>query len=92
MFELNYKRPPYSYQGEAISALAYGSGLSIGGFSMTIFGACWIMDVSTFPEVSIKLKEMMGESSERNKVTNMELDEDTKKVTEALESLFNRRE
>lgn len=87
MFQLNHKPPPFSYKGEVINALAYGTGLSTGGFAMLAFGLCWIWDVSTLPELAAKLKALMGES-QRPIISNMELDEDTKKVAEALEEML----
>lgn len=54
------------------------------------FGLCWIWDVSTLPELGTKLKQLMGDESKPvSSATNMELDEDTKKVAEALEAMFS---
>lgn len=58
---------------------------------MLAFGLCWIWDVSTLPELGKKLRQIMGDSSESNETafsTNMELDEDTKKVADALEAML----
>lgn len=90
MFQLNHKQPHFSYQGEAASALAYGTGLATGSFAMLILGTCWIWDVSTFPEFTLKVKRLMGEDqSKASDITNMPMDDDTKKVVDALESLLS---
>lgn len=90
MFQLNHKPPPFSYKGEVVNALAYGTALSTGGFAMLGFGLCWIWDVSTLHELGAKLKQLMGDESKPvSSATNMELDEDTKKVAEALEAMFS---
>ncbi|KAG0670722.1 Altered inheritance of mitochondria protein 11 [Kluyveromyces marxianus] len=82
--------PPFSYKGEVVNALAYGTALSTGGFAMLGFGLCWIWDVSTLHELGAKLKQLMGDESKPvSSATNMELDEDTKKVAEALEAMFS---
>ncbi|SCU89133.1 LAMI_0D12508g1_1 [Lachancea mirantina] len=89
MFQLNHKPPPYSYQGEAISALAYGTSLATGGFAMLVLGTCWIADISSFPEFAITAKRLMGNTSESvTSIDDLKTDEDTRKVTEALEKLL----
>ncbi|QEU61363.1 Aim11 [Kluyveromyces lactis] len=91
MFQLNHKPPPFSYKGEVVNALAYGTALSTGGFAMLGFGLCWIWDVSTLKELGNKLRELMGDSSDKDKLvsTNMDLDEDTQKVADALEAMLS---
>lgn len=89
MFQANHKQQAYSYQGEAVSALAYGTGLATGSFAMLVLGTCWISDISTFPEFSMKIKQLMGDQDKKYSVTNMDMDEDTKKVADALESLLS---
>lgn len=90
MFQLNYKSPPFSYQAEAASALVFGTGLAVGGFSMLVFGSCWVWDISTFPEFSLKAKLLMGQDSKLDSsLTNMPLDDDTAKVVEQLERLLD---
>lgn len=89
MFQLNYKSPPFSYQAEAASALVLGTGLAVGGFSMLIFGSCWLSDISTFPEFSLKARQLMGQDPvPDSKLTNMPLDEDTAKVVDQIEKLL----
>ncbi|CCE91055.1 uncharacterized protein TDEL_0C01660 [Torulaspora delbrueckii] len=89
MFQLNYKSPPFSYQAEAASALVFGTGLAVGGFSMLVFGSCWLSDISSFPEFSLKAKQLMGQDPiSDSKLTNMPLDDDTAKVVDQLERLL----
>lgn len=89
MFQLNYKSPPFSYQAEAASALVFGTGLAVGGFSMLVFGSCWLADISSFPEFSLKAKQLMGQDPiSDSKLTNMPLDDDTAKVVDQLERLL----
>lgn len=52
IFHTNNNPPNQIYQGEATKALALSSGLSVGLFSMFIFGGCWFYDVSTLKEFS----------------------------------------
>lgn len=52
MFHTNNNPPKQMYQGEAAKALILSSGLSVGLFSMAIFGGCWINDISTLQEFS----------------------------------------
>ncbi|CDO95010.1 unnamed protein product [Kluyveromyces dobzhanskii CBS 2104] len=91
MFQLNHKPPPFSHKGEVVNALGYGTALSTGGFAMLGFGLCWIWDVSTLKELGNKLKQLMGDGSEKDKLipSNMELDKDTQKVADALEAMFS---
>ncbi|QLL31692.1 hypothetical protein HG536_0B05570 [Torulaspora globosa] len=89
MFQLNYKSPPFSYQAEAASALVLGTGLAVGGFSMLLFGSCWIWDISTIPEFSLKAKRLMGQDlTSEEALINMPLDDDTAKVVDQIESLL----
>lgn len=89
MFQLNYKSPPFSYQAEAASALVFGTGLAVGGFSMLLFGSCWIWDISTIPEFSLKAKGLMGqELTSDEALTKMPLDDDTAKVVGQIEKLL----
>lgn len=91
MFQLNYKPPTFSYQGEATSALVFGTGLATGGFSMLVFGTCWIWDISTFQEFSLKAKHLMGQdTNSESSLTNMPLDVETAKVVQQLEELFKK--
>lgn len=92
MFQLNYKHPPISYQGEAASALAMGTGLAVGGFGMVTFGTCWIWDISSLSEFSIKVQRLMGQepNSLESSLTNMPLDDDTAQVVGKLEALISR--
>ncbi|SMN18257.1 similar to Saccharomyces cerevisiae YER093C-A AIM11 Protein of unknown function [Maudiozyma saulgeensis] len=52
IFHSNNNPPKSIYQGEATKALMLSSGLSLGLFSMFIFGGCWIYDISTLKEFS----------------------------------------
>lgn len=89
MFQLNYKSPPFSYQAEAASALVLGTGLAVGGFSMLLFGSCWIWDISTIPEFSLKAKRLMGQDlTSEEDLLKMPLDDDTAKVVDQIESLL----
>ncbi|KAL6937840.1 hypothetical protein ACO0RG_004364 [Hanseniaspora osmophila] len=96
MFENNYKVPPFSYQYESISALLYGSAFSIGGFGMFVTGACWMNNISTFPEFSKTLKlALLGEegveelNKQMNALNSQPLDEDTKGVLEVIENAWS---
>lgn len=86
MFQLNYKPPPFSYKGEATSALALGSGLATGGLAMVIFGGCWIADISTFPEFSFKLKKLMGQESDSSQFS---MDTETTQIINQLERILS---
>ncbi|QLQ79206.1 hypothetical protein HG537_0B05530 [Torulaspora globosa] len=89
MFQLNYKSPPFSYQAEAASALVLGTGLAVGGFSMLLFGSCWIWDISTIPEFSLKAKRLMGQDlTSEETLVNMPLDEDTAEVVDQIQNLL----
>lgn len=85
MFQLNYRAPPFSYRGEAASALVLGTGLATGGLSMMIFGSCWIADISTFPEFSFKLKRLMGQESDPSQLP---MDKETAQVVDQLEQIL----
>lgn len=93
MFQLNYKHPPISYQGEAASALAVGSGLATGGFAMALFGSWWIWDISSLSEFSAKLRKLMGQNPETldDSLSNMPLDKDTSEVIGQIEALMNKK-
>lgn len=89
MFQLNYKSPPFSYQAEAASALVFGTGLAVGGFSMLLSGCCWIWDISSIPEFSLKAKSLMGQDmTSEAALSAMPLDDDTAKVVDQIESLL----
>lgn len=86
MFQLNYRPPPFSYKGEAASALVLGTGLATGGLTMMIFGGCWIADISTFPEFSLKLKRLMGQEPDSSQLP---MDAETAQVVNQLEEILN---
>ncbi|CAR22088.1 Altered inheritance of mitochondria protein 11 [Lachancea thermotolerans] len=89
MFQLNHKPPTYSFQGEAVSALAFGTGLATGTFSMLVFGTCWVWDISSLAEFTLKMKKLMGEPvTDQALLENTPMDEDTRKVAEALEDML----
>lgn len=91
MFQLNHVRPPFSAQGEAMQAFTLGTGLAIGGFSMLILGGCWIADISTGPEFSLRVNEAFGSSGLLvNKYTNMKLEHgEEEEITKLLDLLFH---
>lgn len=86
MFQLNYKPPPFSYKGEAASALVLGTGLATGGLAMMVFGGCWIANISSFPEFNLKLKKLMGQEVDPSQLP---MDTDTEEVVNQLEGLLN---
>ncbi|SCU97842.1 LADA_0H08702g1_1 [Lachancea dasiensis] len=86
MFQLNHKPPLYSFQGEAVSALAFGTGLATGSFGMLVFGTCWLADISSFAEFTLKVRKLMGEPATR--ISEEPLDIETQKVTQALQELL----
>ncbi|AMD22643.1 HHL127Wp [Eremothecium sinecaudum] len=89
MFQLNHKRPPFSHQGEALSSFGFGTGLAVGGFSMLVFGTCWIANISNFPEFTLRVQEAMAESgTPSKKYSFMTLDKESKEVAEMLDSLI----
>lgn len=90
MFQLNHKPPTYSFQGEAVSALAFGTGLATGSFSMLVFGTCWIWDVSSFAEFTLKMKKLMGEPiTDQALLVEQPMDEDTRQVAQAIEKMLS---
>lgn len=86
MFQLNYKAPPFSYKGEAATALVLGTGLATGGLAMMVFGGCWLADISTFPEFSFKLKRLMGQEMSP---ADLPMDQETAHVIDQLEELLD---
>ncbi|KAH3902615.1 related to Altered inheritance of mitochondria protein 11 [Saccharomycodes ludwigii] len=96
LFQNNYKIPPFSYQKESLSALAYGTFFSVGGFGMLIFGGCWMANISTLPEFSYKLRcallgeEGMRELYGREQTLKMNpMDKDTKEILDLIENAFD---
>ncbi|SCV01312.1 LANO_0F11144g1_1 [Lachancea nothofagi CBS 11611] len=87
MFQLNHKPPLYSFQGEAVSALAFGTGLATGSFGMLVFGTCWIADISSFAEFTLKVKKLMGEPTTQG--INEPMDPETQQVAQALQDLLD---
>lgn len=85
MFQLNYRAPPFSYKGEATTALVLATGLSTGGLAMMVFGGCWIANISTFPEFSFKLKQLMGQEIEPAQPS---MDAETAQVVSQLEDIL----
>ncbi|AAS50988.2 ABR215Cp [Eremothecium gossypii ATCC 10895] len=89
MFQLNHRVPLASSQGEALHAFAYGSGLATGGFAMLILGTCWLADVSTVPEFSLRIKALLGESdTQSGRLESAHQDKETRELAAMLDSLL----
>lgn len=52
---------------------------------MMVFGGCWIADISTFPEFSFKLKQLMGQEIEPAQPS---MDAETAQVVSQLEDIL----
>ncbi|SCU83799.1 LAFA_0D05886g1_1 [Lachancea sp. 'fantastica'] len=89
MFQLNHKPPLYSFQGEAVSALAFGTGLATGSFGMLVFGSCWLADISSLAEFTVKVRKLMGEPSAQD-LADQTIDPETQQVAKALEDLLEK--
>ncbi|SCU95121.1 LAME_0F10814g1_1 [Lachancea meyersii CBS 8951] len=87
MFQLNHKPPLYSFQGEAISALAFGTGLATGSFGMLVFGSCWLADISSLAEFTIKARKLIGDPSAQE-AAQQPMDQETQQVAKALQDLI----
>ncbi|CCD22328.1 Aim11p NDAI_0A01700 [Naumovozyma dairenensis CBS 421] len=75
-------------RGEAISALALSTGLTIGVFSMTIFGIGWIYNISNLHEFAYGIKKWFGTDTDDQNLESM--DKETEEVTQQLSDFFSR--
>lgn len=93
MFQSNKNPPPYSYEYEATSAFIIATGITTGFFSMGIFGACWIYDISNIKEFNYKLQKWAGTTQSSSILLDADknLDDETNTIIKELESIFNKK-
>lgn len=87
LFQANHIPPPFSKKQEALAAIGYGTLLSTTAFSMFIFGAAWVGDISSIKEFGRKMGDFFGGTENQKKVLAMGEDEESLKVQQELGKL-----
>lgn len=92
LFQGNHS-PPLSYNFTTDAAVAVGTGTLLCGSvsSMIIFGACWIMDVSSFQEFGWRMKTMMGGYEKQKELAKMPMDEESSMIQDGLNDILEGR-
>lgn len=92
LFQGNHM-PPLSYNFTTDAAVAVGTGtlLCASVSSMTIFGTCWIMDISSFKEFGWRMKAVMGGTLKEQELAKMEMDEDTAAIQDGINDILDGR-
>lgn len=89
LFQGNHQPPlSYSFVGDAAVAVGTGTMLCASVTSMTLFGACWIMDVSSFKEFSWRMKLFMGGYDKERELAKLPVDEESRQIQEALNDIL----
>lgn len=90
LFHGNHLPPiTYNFTSDAAAAVGTGTMLSVSVSSMLIFGACWVMDVSSFKEFGWRMKSIMGGDKKEKEISKLPIDEDTAYFENALEEIFS---
>lgn len=90
LFHGNHLPPiTYNFTSDAAAAVGTGTMLSVSVSSMMIFGACWVMDVSSFKEFGWRMKSLMGGDKKEREISQMPLDEDTEYFENVMESILS---
>ncbi|KAI5953328.1 AIM11 [Candida jiufengensis] len=90
LFQQNHA-PPTSCNFTTDAAVAVGAGtLACGSISgMFMFGIAWILDVSNFKEFGYRMKGIMGGNENLKKLSEMEMDEESRSVQDGLNDLLD---
>lgn len=84
-FQGNHLPPTsYNFTADAAAAVANGSLLCGSVSSMTIFGTCWVMDVSNFKEFGWRMKSWLGGDEKEKQLSQAPMDEESSTVQDSL--------
>lgn len=89
LFQGNHQ-PPLSYSFVTDAAVAVGTGtlLCASVSSMSIFGVCWMMDVSSFKEFGWMMKKNLGGYDRMRELANTPIDEESEQIQETINDIL----
>ncbi|CCH45192.1 putative membrane protein [Wickerhamomyces ciferrii] len=89
LFNSNHVPPPFSFQQDAISAIALSTVLSVSSFSMGVTGVAWTWDVSNVKEFTYKLKQKLGGVESEKQISETKLDDESVTLQDAINAFIN---
>lgn len=83
--------PPLSYNFTTDAAVAVGTGTLLCGSvtGMTVFGLCWILDVSNIKEFGWRMKSMLGGWELEKKLSEAPMDEESSYIQDSLNDILD---
>ncbi|TID14872.1 hypothetical protein CANINC_004543 [Pichia inconspicua] len=87
-YQHNHVPPKFNFYMDALSAVSHASLLAVASMGMLTSGAFWYYDISNLKEFTYRMKIFLGGDEAEKALKAMPEDEETKQITESIDSLL----
>jgi hypothetical protein len=88
-YQHNHVPPKFNFYKDAMAAVTHSTLLATSMMAMIGSGAFWYCDISTIKEFTSRMKVFLGGDEAERALKAMPEDEETKQITDSLDSLLN---